>query len=376
MKILYIITRSDHGGAQVAVLDLVRNLPSEYRPVVAAGEYGFLQEECDKVGIPFRYVPGLVQPMRPFRDLKALWYLRGMIRRVKPDIVHVHTSKAGLLGRVAAWLNGTPSVFTAHTWSFDEGVPRLRRWISIPLERMAATLCDKIITVSDANTEKAIRSSVTKRSNLVRIWNGVPDSPFRAAPGTHSTPTIIMVARMVPQKDFANLLEAVSTLPGKWRMKLVGDGPNRPHLQAQCTALGLDERVEFLGNREDVAMLLSQADIFVLSTNWEGLPISILEGMRAGLPVVASDVGGVKEQVIHGETGFITRPRDPADLRAHLQVLLESPGFMARMGEAGRRRFEAEFRIDMSVNKTVEIYQSVCRSGADVPIYMASEEPS
>jgi glycosyltransferase involved in cell wall biosynthesis len=374
LKILYVITRSDHGGAQVALLDLVRHLPAPYEPVVAAGENGYLQEECARSGIPFRFVPGLVQPINPFADMRALVHLRRLILKEKPALVHTHTSKAGMLGRLAAWATGTPAVFTAHTWSFDRGVARSGRWLSILMERVAAFPGGKIITVSQANTEKALRYSIAKRDDLVCIWNGIPDAPERANPGLKKPFTLVMVARMVPQKDFDTLLNAVAELRGDWKLLLVGDGPDKHRLELLSARLGLTERVHFLGNRADVPELLSQADAFVLSTNWEGLPISILEAMRAGLPVVATEVGGVNEQIAHGVNGFMTKSGDAADLRTKLQTLIESPQLMANLGAAGRLRFESDFTIDISVAKTIEIYKLIATSDDRVRLYLASEE--
>lgn len=375
MKILYIITRSDHGGAQVAVLDLVRHLPDSVEPVVAAGEHGFLEEECKRSGVPFRFVPSLVQPMRPFRDLRALLQLRTLIREERPAIVHSHTSKAGLLGRTAAWMCNTPSVFTAHTWSFDEGVPWAQRLVSVPLERLAACAGGKIITVSDANRYKALARSIAPTGQMVRIWNGIPDSSWRARPGTRGEgTTIISVARMVAQKDFTTLLKAASGLQGNWRLQLVGDGPERAGLEAMCRSLNLQTRVDFLGHRPDVTELLARADIFVLSSHWEGLPISILEAMRAGLPVVASDVGGVKESVRHGITGFVSAARQADELRLHLQYLLTTPRRMSEMGQAGRAEFERRFHIDASVRLTLQVYAEVCGEPGVVPLYLPEEE--
>jgi glycosyltransferase involved in cell wall biosynthesis len=374
LKILFVITRSDHGGAQVAVLDLVRHLPPGIEAVVAAGEYGFLQQQCDKLGIPFRYVPSLVQPISPFNDLRALFHLYRLIVTEEPVLVHSHTSKAGLLARLTAWIMGVPSVFTAHTWSFDEGVPHLRRHISIPMERLAARLGGKIITVSDANVQKALRHHIAREEDIVRIWNGVPDLCHRANGGLGSPLTITAVARMVPQKDFASLLEAASGLRGNWRLWLIGDGPDRACLEAQHARLRLGDRVQFLGDRLDVPELLAQSDVFVLSSHWEGLPISIIEAMRAGLPVVASNVGGVKELVAHGITGLLSRPDNSEHLRACLQALIDAPERMARMGQAGRASFECNFRIETSVSRTLEVYASVCRPLKVMPLCFQSKE--
>jgi glycosyltransferase involved in cell wall biosynthesis len=362
MKVLYIITRSDRGGGQVALLDLLAHLPPDIDPVVAAGEEGFLSETCAQRGVPFRLVRGLVAPISPVRDCSALVRLISLIRSEKPRLIHAHTSKAGILGRMAAWLTRTPIIFTAHTWSFDEGVPSLRRKVAIPLERFAASIGGRIITVSDANTNKALRHAVASKQSMIRIWNGVPDSDLRAKPGTRDEVTMISVARMVPQKDFELLIRSLAGVEGNWRLQLVGDGPLRPSLESLGEQLGLTSRLQFLGERNDVAKLLSNADIFLLISKWEGLPISIIEAMRAGLPVIASDVGGVNEMVEPEINGLLTRMEDEEMLRGCIKRLIASPSTMAEFGIAGRRRFERDFRIETNVAKTMVVYEEVLGS--------------
>jgi glycosyltransferase involved in cell wall biosynthesis len=369
MKVLYIITRSDRGGGQVALLDLLANLPPGIEPVVAAGEEGFLSETCAQRGTPFRLVHGLVAPISPLRDCSALARLIRLIRVEKPGLIHAHTSKAGILGRIAAWLTRTPIIFTAHTWSFDEGVPSLRRTVAIPLEKFAALLGGRIITVSDANTNKALRHRIAPKQRMIRIWNGVPDSELRARPGSRDQITMISVARMVPQKDYELLLRSLVGVEGNWRLQLVGDGPLRPSLEALAQELELTGQLEFLGERNDVASLLSKADVFILISKWEGLPISIIEAMRAGLPVIATDVGGVSEMVEENANGFLTRMDDEEMLRGCIRRLIASPNLMAQMGAVGRRRFECDFRIETNVAKTVAVYEEVLGvSGKWIPL--------
>src|ERR1700687_2479125 len=273
MKILYVITKAERGGAQVHVLDLIANLPQHYVPIVAAGQDGFLLEQCKNLGIAVQIIPDLVQPISPLKDLKALIGLIALLRRVKPDVAHAHTSKAGLLTRFAAWLTGIPVIFTIHTWSFAEGLPFFQRWIAIPLEWIAAALRGKIITVSRANQEKAKERRIGRSNDLLTIWNGIPDAPTRANPGSHQAKRMIMVARFVPQKDHELLLHALSEIENDWSLALVGDGPGRDGIEKMTAQLGLDHRIQFLGDRSDVAELLAEADIFLLATKWEGLPI-------------------------------------------------------------------------------------------------------
>lgn len=360
MKILYVITRAERGGAQMHVRDLIAHLPSGFSAAIATGETGFLCDEAAKLGVPVRVVPELTHPIRPIKDFRALVAIARLIRREAPDLVHAHTSKAGLLARFAARLTATPVVFTAHAWSFVDGMPRLQRWISIPLERLAAVPATaKIITVSEANSVLAIRKSIGNEKRLVRIWNGVPDVPGRAVPGAGHGVTLIMVARFAPPKDHLLLLQALVEVKGHWRLLLVGDGPTRLHVQEAAVDLGLADRIEFLGLRDDIDELLAGADVFILPSKWEGLPLSILEAMRAGLPVIATDTGGVAEAVTDGVTGYLTPPGDIVKLSERIQQLISSPELLAGMALAARRRYEDDFRIEIMVRKTVAVYRQL-----------------
>jgi glycosyltransferase involved in cell wall biosynthesis len=356
MKILYVITRSERGGAQIHLLDLLKNLPSGCRPMIATGEDGYLVEEARQLGVPVYHIRHLRQPMSPVADFFALLEIASLIRRESPDLVHAHTSKAGLLGRLAGSLTGTPTVFTAHTWSFAGGIPSLQRRISIPLERIAGRIGGKVITVSRANEEIAAREGITARGNLVTIWNGIPDTDQRATPGVVEVPKIVMVARFAPQKDQLSLVQALSGVQQPWQLAFVGDGPTRAEVEAEAQKLRLSDRIAFLGDRGDIADVLASSDLFVLSTNWEGLPLSILEAMRAGLPVISSDVGGCSEAVDHGTTGFLTPRCDVGKLREKLESALSSKPLLKAMGEAGRKRFDRDFRIESMIGKLMNVY--------------------
>jgi glycosyltransferase involved in cell wall biosynthesis len=364
MKILYLITRSDLGGAQVHLLDLLRSLPPTVDPVVGVGEAGYFVNAVRELGIPCHIVPGLIQPIAPFRDLRALFGLIGLIRDVRPTLIHAHTSKAGVLGRLAARITGVPSVFTAHTWCFAEGTSLKWKLAGIPSERLAARCCSAIINVSKANRELAVSNKIPIR-RLCVVHNGIPDTPFRAIPDRGEVPTIVVVARCCEQKDHSLLLRVVSEIATPARVVFVGDGPTRPALEAEAQRLRIGKRVEFLGERKDVAQVLAKAHIFALPTKWEGFPLSILEAMRAGLPVIASDVGGVSEAVVDGVTGFLVPTGDAVGFRDRLAVLLSNPDIRGRMGDAGRRTYEDKFTLDAMMRGTLAVYGSVLR-GSDV----------
>lgn len=357
MRVLYIITRADLGGAQIHLLDLLSGFRNILDPVVAVGEEGFFTNAVRALGIPCHILPNLVHAPRPVRDLRALWETASLIRRVDPSLVHAHTSKAGIIGRLAARWTGKPSVFTAHTWCFAEGTSWKWRLFGIPAERLAGRLGSAIINVSDANKLLALRYRIGRAGRLIRVWNGIADTSHRAHPGDSGIPTVVTVARFAPQKDHDLLLRAAASLSCPFHIVFVGDGPTESTVRALARQLGIGDRIQFLGPRLDVPEILAAAHIFALPSKWEGFPLSILEAMRAELPVIASDVGGVSEAVIDETNGFLVRAGDVDSFRDKLQTLLTNAPLRDRMGRAGRYLYESNFTVEAMLQQTLAVYR-------------------
>ncbi len=362
MRLLYLITRAEHGGSQSHVAALLEGFQNAFDMTLAVGEEGVLTQQARALGTSVHILPSLVRPVAPAQDARAVGEALRCIKAVKPDLVHLHTSKAGFVGRAAARRAGVPAVFTAHGWGFAEGVPWERKSVMLFNEWLSAKWTRKIITVSEADRRLALRHRVVGRDKLVTIHNGIADTPQRALPADGEPVTVVMVARFMPQKDHPLLLEALTGISSTYRLLLIGDGPGKAQLEARARALGLTN-VEFLGTRDDVPDLLARSHVFVLPTKWEGFPISILEAMRAGLPVIASDVGGVREAVGEGETGFLVPRGDAAGLRERLELLLLRPDLRAQLGAEGRRRYEARFGLERMLKKTRAVYDDVFSAG-------------
>jgi glycosyltransferase involved in cell wall biosynthesis len=357
MKILYLITLAELGGGQAHVLDLIRGFRDYCEIEVAAGEDGFLLQEARKLGIVCHILSNLVWSIQPAKDARALRDIVALIRKTRPDLVHVHTSTAGLLGRLAASLSRVPVVFTAHTWCFAEGTSWKWKLLGTPCERLAAMSGGTIINVSRANRDLALRHRVASPERLVTIHNGIPDErPWPRKRGLKA-PTIIMVARFAPQKDHATMLQAAAQLRVPFHVQFAGAGPTLSLIERKAELLGLTDRVQFLGERSDVALLLREASIFALPTNWEGFPLAILEAMRAGLPVVTSDVGGIREAVSDGENGFVIARGDASGFARALETLLTNEKLRNQMGRNGRRMFELRFTADHMLRQTFRVYQ-------------------
>ncbi len=356
MKVLLLITRAELGGGQTHVADLLRGMRHDFDLELATGEEGYLTEAAERIGVPWHVLPGLVQPISPVRDLQAMHQCLRLLRQIQPDVIHAHTSKAGVIGRLAASLAGIPCIFTAHTWCFAEGTSWKWRAIGTPLEKLAARVSSRIITVSEANRELALRHGIAGPEKFTTIHNGIPDSAHRATPDASRVPRIVMVARFSRQKAQSQLVDAVHGLTIPFRLSFVGEGPRREAVERQVEALGLTEKVDFLGQRLDIPEILASSDIFALCTRWEGFPISILEAMRAGLPVVASDVNGVHEAVSDGQTGFLIPPGNVKLFENRLTELLEDGNLRSQMGLAGRQRFVRDFTAESMIAKTSALY--------------------
>jgi glycosyltransferase involved in cell wall biosynthesis len=356
MKVLYLITRAERGGAQVHLLDLIRGFRELCDVELAAGEEGFLVDEARHLGVNCHIIPGLVQPIQPGKDLRAFWEIVALFRKTRPDVVHVHTSKAGILGRLGAWICGTPAIYTAHTWCFAEGTSKKWKVLGAPCERLAALPGGLIINVSEANRKLALEYRVAPADRLVTIHNGVPDEPRDVSFSRPSPPAIIMVARFAKQKNQKMLLEVCSELRAPFRLWFAGGGPMQAEVERRAKQLGMRDRVEFLGDCSDVSDRLRQASIFALATNWEGFPLSVLEAMRAGLPIVASDVGGVSEAVIDGDNGFLIERDDKAEFRRALETLLTDDDLRRRMARKSRDLFQQRFTAEQMLRRTFNIY--------------------
>lgn len=358
MKVLYLVTRADRGGAQIHILDLIGGFRDRCEIEVAAGEDGFLLEEARRMHVRCHVIPHLGHSMRPLDDLRALRETIALFCRVNPDVVHAHTSKAGVVGRLAAWICHIPAVFTAHTWCFAEGTSWKWKMFGGPFERLAGMAGGPIINVSEANRDLALRYRVAPPERLEIIHNGIAWEPLAAQPPAPGDPVIAMVARFVPQKNQAMLLDAATRIRKPFRIQFVGGGPTLPGVRRRAEKLGLSSRVEFLGERSDVSELLRRASIFALPTHWEGFPLSILEAMRAGLPIVASDVGGVSEAVADGQNGYLTARHDTSAFARALEVLLADEGQRARMARVSRSMFEERFTAEHMIGRTWSLYKS------------------
>jgi glycosyltransferase involved in cell wall biosynthesis len=361
MRVMYVITRGDDiGGAQMMVRDLAigtRDRGHEVRVVTGIG--GPLTQQLAGHGIESRICPGMLRDIDPRQDVRAVRAMTDLIREFQPDLVTTHSSKAGVVGRLAARRAGVPAMFTAHGWAFTGGVPQPKRTIYRLIERAMERFADRIVCVSDYDRQLAINAGMSP-AKVVTIHNALNDidPSLRARPDEGTPVRLVKIARFAEPKDHETLFRALTTLPDL-EADLVGDGPGLDDARRLAEQLELGPRIHFLGQRTDVEQILARSNIFVLSSRWEGFPRSTLEAMRAGLPVVVSDVGGAGEAITDGVTGFLVAAGDREQLAERIRDLVRSPQLRREMGEAGRARYEREFTFDTMLDRTLALQAEI-----------------
>lgn len=350
------------GGAQTHVRDLVLQMKKEGHEIfLITGGGRHLYDELRNSQIPTFYSKSLIRNFNIIKDFKAFFELRKLIKAIKPDIIATHSSKAGVLGRFASWSLCIPTVFTAHGWAFTEGVSKKKTFLYKIVEKVTGKITDGIITVSEYDRQLALRYKIKRESKIVTIHNGiheqkVPISKAQQPKGIN----LLMVARFSPPKQQIQLIQALNEIRHlNWTMYFAGDGPLLQKCRQVALGLELTERIFFLGNRNDIEELLTKSDIFILLSDWEGLPISILEAMRHGLPVVATDVGGVKEAVQDGVNGYLLPKGSRKCLIEKLTHLLINPELQTKMGNEGSTRFRNDFTFDLMYRNTVFFYENI-----------------
>jgi glycosyltransferase involved in cell wall biosynthesis len=379
IRILHVITRLVVGGAQENTLLTVAGLdPRRYHVELAAGpEAGPEGSLSPPPGVPFHLVPTLVRDVQPWRDLRALLDLYRLMRRGRYDVVHTHTSKAGLLGRLAARLAGVPVVVhTPHGHVFSGYGPRALIRIFVWAERCLARWTHSLVALTPTERDDHLREGVGEPAQWTVIPSGIPLDRFTGPGALRRTdlglpegePVVGCVARLVPVKGVGDLLEALAQVRAsgiRAHCALVGDGPLREHLRVQARALGVDDVVHFVGLRRDVPQVLPLFDVVALPSRNEGMGRALLEAQAAGIPVVASRVGGIPDVVEDGRTGVLVPPGDPRALAEALVTLLANPGLRAAMGRAAREAVGRDLGVAAMVERLDALYTSLRGSGRE-----------
>ena len=371
--VCHVITKLELGGAQEVAMRVVAGLDRRrFRPVLIAGSGGLLTEEAHALeGVEVCMLPSLVREIRPLQDVRALWELVGTFRRLRPKIVHTHSSKAGILGRLAAWLAGVPCILhTIHGYGVTPAQPFWQQRLLIALERMVGRVTTHWIAVSQADRRQGIEWGLFTASKVSVVRPGIDPTAFaarmesserdrlRAMLGVGPDHLLVgTVSCLKPQKspeDFVRVAALVCERVSAARCVLVGDGALRPRIEAMVQARGLQERVILLGWRRDVAALMKAFDVFILTSQWEGLPCAILEARASRIPIVATRVGGAAEAIVEGIQGTLCPAGDVRAMAERVCQILEDERFRADL-RTGMQELPEEFTIQ----ETVKQYQSL-----------------
>lgn len=363
--VFILVTRGDTGGAQQHILSLIRHLRHRIRFTLGCGESGYLSAQAEKMGTETIIVPHLKRPIAPLADLRCVRAVRQILKRTNPDLVHLHSSKAGVVGRLAARSIPVKSLFTAHGWAFTEGIGLVRRSGCVIVEWAMAGFGDGAIAVSGYDFRLAKKFGVIggDDSGNRRGWlipNGV--RPVQVAARAHERGgkpvRLLHVGRLERQKNQRLLIEAVSMIERNFSLIIVGGGQLRPGLDQQVDHHGLAGRVTFVESSR-IDPYFVDADIFVLSSDYEGLPLVILEAMSAGLAVVATDVGGVREAVSDGVSGFLVNRGDASGLSGKLTRLIDDEDLRREFGRNGQRIYRDQFTEQRMCEQTLTVYRTL-----------------
>lgn len=379
VRVLHPITRLIVGGAQEnTLLTAARLDPSRYEVEVLSGPQtgseGSLIEEARQSGIKLILLPSLVRQISPLDDLRALFALRRIMRAGGYDIVHTHSSKAGLLGRLAARLAGVRVVVhTVHGWSFHAHMRPLVRWSYVLLERWAASFSAALIVVSERDRQTGLQAGIGRPEQYRLIRSAIPLDEFdpaahdrtalRAELGFPPEAVVIgNVGRFSPQKnplDWVRVAGRVGRALPEARFLLVGDGPLRAEVEAALEEEGIADRTVLPGLRRDVARWMSAMDVFLITSLWEGLPRTLPQAMAMRLPVVASRAGGAAEAVQEGLTGYLFPPGEVEAAVARCLTLARDPLLRAEMGHRARAQALAQFDLRVMLAQIDALYEEL-----------------
>jgi glycosyltransferase involved in cell wall biosynthesis len=406
-KILYLITQSELGGAQRYVFDLALNLKDEYEITVACGEpgeAGQLAEQLKEKGISYFIIPHLKRAISPISDFIALLEIIKLIKNLKPDFIHLNSSKISILGSIAylpllykeraggeveSANHKSKIIYTVHGWVFNEPLPAWQKKFYLHAEKITARFKDELICVSEYDRQIALQNKIAPADKLITIHNGIslidfydkeearqkfsvmlarlaitPEkrAVFRdsiASLTRSSRMTIGSIGNLYKTKGLEYLIRAGKILKEKnidFKIVIIGEGPEKANLANLINNLGLSDNIILAGRINDAARLLPAFDVYICPSVKEGLSYTIIEAMQAGLPIVATKVGGNPELITDGQEGPLVEARDPEAIAAAVIKLMDDPILTEQLTTAAKTKALARFTLAKMVADTKKIY--------------------
>ena len=376
IKVCHIITKLELGGAQQNTLYTVENLNKDiFEASLITGLGGILDETAKHIpNIKCCFIKELVRQISPINDIICICKLLKILKNIKPDVVHTHSSKAGILGRIAAKLACVPVIIhTFHGFGFNDYEGKLKKNIFLVSEKLIAPITNKFVAVSKDNIVTAVANGIGKKEKFALIRSGIKTGKYfenkvnaEALKKSLGIPLNLSVVTTIgpfkPQKnliDYIRVASVVSKNNANCVFLIVGDGDGREELELEVKNRELENKVLFLGWRKDIPDIIAITDIFVMTSLWEGLPRSILEAMCSSKPVVANAVDGVREIVYDSQTGFQINPRDTDKMAEKILYLLNNPEVVLKFGKNARDLITKEFDIDYMVIQQEQLYKEL-----------------
>lgn len=369
MKILYIITQSEFGGAQRNVFDLAFVFSKEHEIIVAAGSNGELLSRLTEKNIKTYHLKHLKRAINPYSDTMAIFELYSLIHKIQPDIVHLHSSKAGVVGAIASKLASTAKViYTAHGFVFNEPGFYPKKKMFIWAEKISGWFKNQIICVSEKDRQSALQYHITPEHKLVTIHNGIPEISFTSKEEAKNTLDIThlkskkivgTIAHFYPVKGLDYLINAVPEIIEKHPetlFLLIGGGQEHSKLQTLIKKNKLEDHILLIDEIKNASQFLKAFDIFVLPSLKEGFPYAILEAMFAEVPIIASRVGGIPEQIEDGVSGLLVQSKTSQELAVKINLLLDNQKLANKLARNAKEKVEREFGVEKMVEKTKETY--------------------
>jgi len=383
IKILYLITQSSFGGAQKYVFDLATNLDKQkFEVIVAAGGNGDLFEKLRLAGIKTVSLKWMKrETINPVTDIFGLFEIRTLIKKERPDVIHLNSSKAGFSGSLAAWLAGTNTkvVYTVHGAVFEAAFSKIVRKFFLCLEKFSSRFKDKIICVSEKDRQIWLEHKAAPAEKLVTIHNGInlytnfltrEEARQKLFDGHEPTTKnyflVGSIGYFYPEKNFSALVDAANfilKIPTQKQKTetlffVIGDGQQKPLLESLIKKLNISNRFFLPGALPQANKYLKAFDVFALPSTKEGLPYTILEAMAAGVPIIASNVGGIPEMIQDKINGFLVHPNDTETLAEKILQILENPELAKEFVRASQNKIK-EFSLEKMAQKTQDIYLDI-----------------
>lgn len=370
IKVAVIITKLELGGAQKVAISICEKIDkTKFEPFLICGCGGILDEET-KNKIKVIFIKDLIREINPIKDLKALYSIYKILKQEKPLIVHTHSSKAGIIGRLAARLCGIKNIIhTIHGFSFNDTQSFLKKNLFIFLEKVGAKFSKYLIPVSTENITKGLNNHIGKKEQYHYIRLGVDIDNFKNFNGIPSLKKelniddkdylVTTIGPFKPQKnlpDFIKIAKDISEKDKRFKFVMVGDGTLRSNFEGLIKDYNISNNIFLLGWRKDISNILNSSDIFVMTSLWEGLPISTIEAMCCGLSPIVNDVDGQREIVKNGFNGFLIEPHHIKSCEEKIILLANDSELREELSLNAKNSIDYTFSIDYMINQHEELY--------------------